>query len=187
LTACRPEEAKTSLSEAARLLRESIEESRRLVSGLCPPVLDQFGIVPALEHLVSLNHSDGQLEIEFVLRGRIRRLAAPLENAIFRVVQESLTNIRRHSRSCKALVELRLADEEVCVEVRDWGVGFQPDGVRETCFGLRGIRERARLFGGRAEILSTPLEGTTVRVSLPMIEPPPRDEEQLEPRWNAGS
>lgn len=182
LMACRPEEAKASLTEAARLLRESIEESRRLVSGLCPPVLEQFGIVPALEHLASLNHCDGQLEIEFVLRGRIKRLAAPLENAIFRVVQESLTNIRRHSRSRKALVELRLQDEEVCIEVRDWGIGFQPDGVRETCFGLRGIRERARLFGGKAEILSAPLEGSRVRVSLPMIEPPCRDGARLESR-----
>jgi len=153
-----------------RLLRESIAESRRLVSGLRPPVLDQFGIVAAVEHLVGLNHCDGQLETEFVSRGRARRLAAPLENAVFRIVQEALTNIRRHSKSQTATVELQMNGNQVCVEVRDSGIGFEPSEIQETCFGLRGIRERARLLGGYAEILSAPGEGTTVRVTLPMIE-----------------
>lgn len=170
LTASTPEKARIPLLEAMRLLRESIEESRRLVSGLRPPVLDQFGIVAAVEHLVGLNCCDEQLGIEFISRGRARRLAAPLENALFRIVQETLTNIRRHSGSRRAVVELRLEVDQVCVEVRDWGNGFEPDGIRETCFGLQGIWERARLLGGRAEIQSAPGQGTTVRVSLPMIE-----------------
>ncbi len=165
-----PEKALASMGDAMRLLRESIEESRRLVSGLRPPVLDQFGVVAAVEHLVRLSHCDEQLGVDFVSRGRARRMAAPLENAIFRIVQETLTNIRRHSRSQKAVVELRLEDDHVSVEVRDWGVGFEPDGIQEACFGLQGIRERARLLGGRAEIHSSPGDGTTVRVSLPMIE-----------------
>jgi PAS domain S-box-containing protein len=175
LTDTSPEKARAPLEEAMRLLRDSIEESRRLVSGLCPPVLDQFGIVAAVEHLVSLNHCDEQLAIEFVSRGHARRLAAPLENAVFRIVQETLANIRRHSKSRKAAVELCLDNQFVSVEVRDWGTGFDPDAVNESCFGLRGIRERARLLGGQAEILSHPGRGTTVRVSLPMIEPCPDD------------
>jgi PAS domain S-box-containing protein len=165
-----PEKALASMGDAMRLLGESIEESRRLVSGLRPPVLDQFGIVAAVEHLVGLSHCDGELGVEFVSRGRTRRLAAPLENAIFRIVQETLTNIRRHSGSRRAVVELRLNDDHASIEVRDWGVGFEPDGIQEACFGLQGIRERARLLGGRAEIHSSPGDGTTVRVSLPMIE-----------------
>ena len=166
-----PEDAAGPMADAMRLLRESIAESRRLVSGLRPPVLDQFGIVAAVEHLVGLNHSDDELTIEFVSRGRARRLAAPLENAVFRIVQETLTNIRHHSGSRKAVVELKLDDEQVSVMVRDWGVGFVTDSIRETSFGLRGIRERARLLGGNAEIRSEPGNGTTVRVSFPMIEP----------------
>lgn len=170
LTASTPEKAIVPMGDAMRLLRESIEESRRLVSGLRPPVLDQFGIVAAVEHLVSLNHRDGELVVEFVSRGRTRRMAAPLENAVFRIVQETLTNIQRHSGSRKAVVELSLDDDHVSVEVRDWGVGFDPNAIEEACFGLRGIRERARLLGGGAEVCSTPGDGTTVRVSLPMIE-----------------
>ena len=170
-----PDRVIDSMQDAMRLVRESIEESRRLVSGLRPPVLDQFGIVAAVEHLVGLNHCDEHLEIQFVSRGRMRRLAAPLENAVFRIVQESLTNIKRHSGSRKATLELRLDDDRVSLEVRDWGNGFEPDGIREACFGLRGIRERARLLGGHAEIQSSPGSGTTVRVSLPMIEPRSED------------
>ena len=173
-----PDKAIAPLGDAMRLLRESIAESRRLVSGLRPPVLDEFGIVAAVEHLVGLNHSEQQLRIDFVSRGRARRLATPLENAIFRIVQEALTNIRRHSQSRKAVVELRLDEAHVSVEVRDWGVGFELKGVREACFGLRGIRERARLLGGCVEIQSSPGDGTTVRVSLPMIEPRPEDRER---------
>ena len=173
-----PEKAIGPMGDAMRLLRESIEESRRLVSGLRPPVLDEFGIVAAVEHLVGLNHCEEQLGIDFVSRGRAKRLAAPLENAIFRIVQETLTNIRRHSQSRKAVVDLRLDESHVSVEVRDWGVGFELGGVREACFGLRGIRERARLLGGCVEIQSNPGDGTTVRVSLPMIEPRSEDRDR---------
>ena len=176
LAASTPEKAFAPMGDAMSLLRESIAESRRLVSGLRPPVLDQFGIVAAVEHLVGLNHCEDQLGIEFVSRGRARRLAAPLENAVFRIVQETLTNIRRHSHSREASVELRLDDDLVSLEVRDWGVGFNPDSVQEACFGLRGIRERTRLLGGSAEIISRPGDGTIIRVSFPMIEPRREDE-----------
>ncbi len=184
MMAATPEKATVPLKDSMRLLRESIEESRRLVSGLCPPVLDQFGIVAAIEHLVSLNHCDEQLAIEFVTRGRARRLAAPLENAVFRIVQETLTNIRRHSGSRKAVVELRFDEQSVSAGVRDWGAGFDPGSVCEDCFGLRGIRERARLLGGQAEIVSTPGEGTLVQVSLPMIEP--RSDNGNRNEWGQG-
>ncbi|MDD4267032.1 MAG: PAS domain S-box protein [Pirellulaceae bacterium] len=168
--ASNPEKALGPIREGTRLLRESIAESRRLVGGLRPPVLDQFGIVPAVEHLVQLNRREGKFEIEFVSRGRPRRLASPLENAIFRIVQETLTNARRHSHSSRAMVELRLADEGICLTVQDWGTGFDVARIREGRFGLQGVRERARLLGGCAEVTSAAGEGTTVQVRLPMVE-----------------
>lgn len=165
-----PEKALGPIREGTRLLRESIAESRRLVGGLRPPVLDQFGIVPAVEHLVQLNRREGKFEIEFVSRGRPRRLASPLENAIFRIVQETLANARRHSRSSRAMVELHLADDGICLTVQDWGTGFDVASIREGRFGLQGVRERARLLGGSAEVTSVAGEGTTIRVRLPMVE-----------------
>lgn len=165
-----PQKALGPVREATRLLRESIAESRRLVSGLRPPVLDQFGIVPAVEHLVESNQRQGQFEVEFISRGRPRRLASPLENAVFRIVQETLANARKHSRSDRAVVELCLADDGIRLSVRDWGIGFDVAKVQEERFGLRGVRERARLLGGSAEVASVPGQGTTVQVRLPMVE-----------------
>ena len=173
LLATDPEQARESLRLGIQLLRESIEESRRLVSGLRPPVLDEFGIVPAIEHLVDENQGHGGPEIRFVSKGPFGRLARPLETAVFRIVQETLRNARRHSQSARIQVELSSEDGHVCVSVRDWGIGFDPGQVDEHRFGLRGIRERARLLGGEAEIHTAPGRGTWVRVRLPVVEKAP--------------
>ena len=156
-----------------RLLRESIAESRRLVRGLRPPVLDEYGIVPAIEHLIEDHLAAGGANVEFVSGVTTQRLAHPLESAMFRMVQETLNNIRRHSQSSRTRIELTQKGAAVRLEVRDWGVGFDPAKVGADHFGLRGIRERARLLGGRAEIESSPGKGTRVCVELPMIAATP--------------
>lgn len=165
-----PERARAVHRTGMRLLREAIEESRRLVTGLRPPVLDQFGIVSAIEHLVNTHQSCGGPRIAFVSKGRFRRLARPLENAVFRIVQETLSNACRHSRSDRVQVELARDGGFVSIHVEDWGVGFDPRKVDERCFGLRGVRERARLLGGEAVVDTWPGHGTRVRVRLPLLE-----------------
>lgn len=163
-------DAAASFDSGLRLLRESMAEARRLVRGLRPPVLDEYGIVPAIEHLIEDHLASGGAEVEFAASAATRRLARPLEGALFRIVQETLNNIRRHSRSGRARIELRQDHERVCLTVEDQGVGFEPEKVSTDHFGLRGIRERARLLGGRAEISSTPGQGTRVFVELPVVE-----------------
>jgi signal transduction histidine kinase len=93
-----------------------------------------------------------------------------LESAIFRIAQESLTNACRYSQSKKIEIELKQSDSSVQLRVQDWGAGFDPQHIRGQHFGLRGIRERARLLGGSAEIFSAPNAGTTVTVQLPLVE-----------------
>jgi signal transduction histidine kinase len=181
-----PELARQSFQTGIRLLRESIDESRRLVSGLRPPVLDEFGIVPAIEHLIDESRGRGGPEIRFVSRGPFRRLARPLESAVFRIVQETLGNARRHSQSRRVEVELSRQGEHVCVSVRDWGVGFDPAQIDESHFGLRGIRERARLLGGEAAIDTAPGKGTWVRVRLPVVERAPAKPAQAAPAARPG-
>ncbi len=92
-----------------------------------------------------------------------------MENAIFRIVQESVTNARRHSRSKNVRIELVQHGPLVRMVVQDWGVGFDPAVVGEGNFGLAGIRQRARLLGGTAKIESSPGQGTRVRVELPVV------------------
>jgi signal transduction histidine kinase len=96
-------------------------------------------------------------------------LVPPLESAAFRIVQEAVANACRHSRSPGVIVELIQRDDRLHIKVQDQGVGFDPNAVEETRFGLRSIRERARLLGGRAEIQSAPGSGTSISVELPVV------------------
>ena len=83
-------------------------------------------------------------------------------------MQESLTNVRKHSGQSRAAVVITQHDGEVCIVVEDPGKGFDPDKISEKQFGLEGIRERARLLDGKAEIFSQPRQGSRITVTLPM-------------------
>lgn len=169
LTTTSPSEAKRTYREGLRLLRQSIEEARRLISGLRPPVLDSFGIVPAIEHLIRQATVASGLDIELHTSGHFDRLARPLENAVFRIIQESLTNACRYSQTEQIRVGLERVGDRIRIAVRDWGIGFDPDQVPADHFGLRGIRERARLLGGTSSIDTAPGKGTCIVVELPLV------------------
>ncbi len=167
-----PEKAQKAFAGGLRLLGDAISEARRLISGLRPPILDELGVVAAVDYLVhELNEREG-LQIEFRHDVPFDRLAAPLEAAIFRIAQESLNNACRHGQSDKVRVELTGRNGFVRIEVRDWGIGFDPEKVEENRFGLQGVRERARLFKGHATIDSTPGKGTRITAELPILAKP---------------
>jgi signal transduction histidine kinase len=154
------------------LLREALAEGRRLISGLRPPILDERGVVAALEYLVSEIRPDIPL-IEFQNHTHFGRLAPAIEVAIFRIAQEALTNVRLHSGAERAQVELVQHGEWVRLVVRDWGRGFDPATVQEERFGLQGIRQRARLLGASAAVESAPGQGTVLTVDFPLIQEKP--------------
>lgn len=163
-----PKAAKEVFDEAMQLLSDAMAESRRLISGLRPPVLDESGVVPAIECLIAERRPQEGLQIEFV-HDEIGRLATPLEGSIFRIVQEGMTNVLRHSKSPRLRIELTQRDGRIHLVVRDWGVGFRLDDVPIGHFGLQSIQERARLLGGSATIESSPGQGVLVNVDLPSI------------------
>ena len=161
--------AEKSLEIALKLIGQSVDETRRLISGLRPLILDEYGIVEAIDYLVCENRERTGMQIDFQHDVRFKRLVPPLESAAFRIVQEAVANACHHSRSPIVIVELVQRDDRLHIEVRDQGIGFDPNAVEETRFGLRSIRERARLLGGKAEIQSTPGSGTTISVELPVV------------------
>lgn len=164
-----PKASSDAFSQGVQWLDEGLAEARRLIGGLRPPILDESGLVAAIEHLIhDIIRQDGT-DIELNVDVQFDRLAPLLENAIFRIVQESLTNARRHSKSDRIRVTLRQRADRVQVEIQDWGAGFDPQSVDERGFGLGGIRERARLLGGQATIESTLGVGTHITVELPLI------------------
>jgi len=164
-----PSEADAAFQCGLGLLRASLGEARRLISGVRPPLLDDAGVVAAVENLILETNKRGGPSIELHSDVVFGRLQPVLENAIYRIVQESLTNACRYSRSDR--VRLELLEAEGCIEIRvqDWGIGFDPQNVREGCFGLEGIQERARLLGGRATIESQLGRGSLICVHLPLM------------------
>lgn len=150
-----------------RLLHAAAEESRRLIGGLRPPALDELGIVDAIESLVADARADGP-QVDFTHRLPEGRLSPHMETIIFRIVQEALTNVRRHAAARRVEVTLERTDDHVRIGVRDDGQGFDPAAVPEERFGLEGIRQRCRLLGGEPRITSAPGAGTTIEVVLPI-------------------
>jgi PAS domain S-box-containing protein len=164
------EAARRTFETGLGLVRTGLREARRLISDLRPPVLDEAGIVMAIEHLLHDQGRPSEVAVEFLASPRFGRLAPPLENALFRIAQEGLTNVLRHSGSPRCRIRLERCDGFVRLEIEDWGKGFDPQHAKRNSFGLEGIRERVRLLGGVAEVISEPGNGTRVRIELPVVE-----------------
>jgi signal transduction histidine kinase len=158
------------LEVARKLLQGAINEARRLINGLRPPILDEAGVVSAIEHLAADMAAKAKVDVKFDHDVEFKRLAPRLENTIYRIVQEALTNVHRHSRAHQADVRLTQFDHTLRITVRDEGVGFNPAKVAPDRLGLTGVQERARLFGGAAKIISAPGKGTTIDVQLPLSD-----------------
>ncbi len=150
------------------VLRQSINEARRVLSGLRPPILDEAGIIAALQYLVAEQAVAGKLDIRFHHHVKFTRLEPMLEGTIFRIVQESLTNIKKHSAATEADVTLVQLDDQLRVEIRDNGRGFDPLAVAPDRFGLQGMHKRASLMGGKLDIISTPGHGTCIELDMPV-------------------
>ena len=165
-----PSAAKAEFDKTLQLLRDGIAEARGLMSGLGPPSLSEFGLIAAVDHLVRESRGSTQTSIEWSHCGNFDGLAPPLEAAVFRIIQESFANALRHSDSYKVRVVLNREAQRILVKVEDWGRGFDHQKVVQDRFGIRGICQRAKVFGGEATIDSAPGKGTRIIVDLPFVE-----------------
>ncbi len=152
------------------MLQRSHAEARRLISGVRPPILDESGVIAAIEHLVHERLADNSPEIQIRSDVEFGRLAPILENAVYRIVQEGLTNACKHSQSELIVIGIVQKGDRLKIEIRDWGIGFNVKAARKYRFGIDGIRERARLLGGRCSIRSARGRGTSISVELPVVE-----------------
>lgn len=165
------EESSARYRTGMEMLTECLAEARRLISGVRPPLLDEEGTVAAVQNLLSeLENPDGP-EIDFRHPAVFGRFEPMLENAIYRIVQEAVTNALRHSHSDQIQVSLEQQPDHVTVEVRDWGVGFEVTDRNRRGVGLKGIRDRAKFLGGTATIESKPGEGTRIVARIPLTPP----------------
>ncbi|MBI3962064.1 MAG: GAF domain-containing sensor histidine kinase [Deinococcus sp.] len=171
-----PRSAVNTLERLRRELGEIIVSVRRFSRDLRPAVLDDLGLVPALDLLVNEYNTGNKGQATLLVGSNTRRLAPEAELALFRIAQEALTNVGKHAQASEVKVTLELGDGEVHLMVADNGQGFdpahrRPGPVAGTQVGLAGMRERASLIGGTLEVLSRPGEGTKIVAHVPVREP----------------
>jgi two-component system, NarL family, sensor histidine kinase DevS len=168
------EEARTSTETeaAAEQLRElvvaTLQDVRRLAVELRPKALDDFGLVVALERLVSTFSETTGIAVELEATLGEARLPAEVETTLYRILQEALTNIVKHARARKVSIVLVRRDGKVMALVEDDGEGFDPDAMRADGLGLLGMRERVALVDGRLTLESAAGAGTTLAVEVPL-------------------
>jgi signal transduction histidine kinase len=163
-----PSASAERLTEARRVLDTLGREVHGLAVRLRPTVLDDFGLEPALEQLVSEWSERTEIEAAFQSSDiGPGRLAPEVETAVYRIVQEALTNVVKHARASSVSVVLSRSGEHVTVVVEDDGAGFVPDAAPKSRLGLLGMRERAALVGGELDVESSPDGGTAIRSRIP--------------------
>lgn len=165
------QKGRQSLRELEMLAEQTIENLRRLTRALRPIYLEDLGLVTALEMLARETSQTHELVVRFQRNGQERRLAREVELALYRIAQEGLNNVVKHSRATRADLAITFDDSEIQMEVSDNGNGFDvPISPTEFApnghFGLLGIHERADLIGAQLEIESTLGGGTRLKVRL---------------------
>ncbi len=160
------------LQESVSLVEQALQEVRNLALDLRPSLLDDLGLVSALLWYTERQAERTGTDIQMTMDPLPYRVSPDIETACFRIVQEALTNIARHSHARHVQIKLFIRGEELEAVVRDDGVGFdviaaQARASRGQSMGLLGMHERAELVGGRLAIEAVPGEGTTVKAILP--------------------
>ena len=160
------------LDRAKSLARESLQEARRSMWGLLPHALERHSLDAALQEEVDLFSAGGPVAASFSVSGVRRDLPPDVQTAIFRICQESLTNVRRHAGATEVKVDMSFSPESVRLKVKDNGVGFDVDGVKARGegrgFGLTGMEQRATLLGGTLSVTGQNGKGAVVEVIIPI-------------------
>jgi signal transduction histidine kinase len=160
--------ARAALTELRELVVSALQDVRRLAVELRPAVLDDFGLGPALERLTDSFAEQRDIRVDFHSALGMTRLPNEVETTLYRVVQESLTNIVKHANARNVSVSVARRESTVAAVIEDDGAGFDPRAVPEGGVGLLGMRERLALVDGRLEIESRPGAGTTIVAEVPL-------------------
>ncbi|HJS94051.1 MAG TPA: sensor histidine kinase [Solirubrobacteraceae bacterium] len=162
-----PEDLRRELTETKRLAGQAMEELLALARQLRPAVLDDLGLLPALKSQVRDFADQTGIQAVFNVQGPVPELAPEQQLVVYRVTQESLSNVAQHSGAGRVDVELSSVGRTI-LRVRDDGQGFSsvPRTNGRAHLGLSGMRERALLVGGRLNIYSEPGEGTTIELTM---------------------
>ena len=158
-----PDQAKEMLNQSLERARGGLGEARRAIQALRASPLEERGIVGALDQLGAAAAARSSIAVDVVVDDSVIDLGPQLEQAVYRIADEALTNVVRHSRASAASVRLERVKRGLSLTVSDNGSGFDSaGGVPNGHLGLQGMRERAELVGGSLHVVSAPNGGTTV-------------------------
>lgn len=166
---------KTHLEGTWHLAEQTIKGVRAFSQDLRPSVLDDLGLVPAVEWLAGRMTKNLAIKTECQIDGKVKRLPPEMELALFRIVQEALNNIAKHAQATAVLITITFRSEKIAVSLRDNGKGFYPpltipEASKKGQLGIMGMKERSQLFQGKLEIYSLPGQGCTVIIEMPLID-----------------
>jgi two-component system sensor histidine kinase UhpB len=167
-----PTERQGDLVETKSSVRQALDEVRRIARELRPEMLEHLGLVSALTELSSVLSRQTGIHIERDLQQTLPPLTEEAELAIYRVAQESLTNVARHADASRVRLGLAAGADSVVLTVSDDGRGFRDGRSPERQGGIRGMRERALLVGGALAVKPGPSGGVEVRFEVPAVSEP---------------
>lgn len=156
--------------EINRHLDDTVRTVRNISAELRPLLLDDLGLIPAIEHYCEEFHTRTGIQATFSFEGPFPALTDAVNSNLFRILQESLTNVIRHSNARSVIIQLTSSEANLFLTIRDDGDGFETDRKSET-LGLIGMKERAIALGGHLVIRSSPGKGTVIEVDVPLSTP----------------
>lgn len=176
------QEARDRIADTRKLAHQTLRAIRNLSIDLRPSALDDLGLLPALRWYVKEYQQKCAIEVEFSAPGFKDRLSPEMETALYRIVQEALTNTARHANAKKVVITMREDGGTVYTSIVDNGCGFDFDALRrspdqERGLGLAGMNERVLLLDGSLEVHSSPGHGTTIEVRIP-LEPADKSDKE---------
>lgn len=161
---------KQHVNDLLHMTSKAMEEVKRMALELRPSALDDLGLLPALRSLMKRVEKSFEIQVEMHVQGEKRRYSAAMETALYRIVQEAMTNTAKYAKASQLGIVFESREKEVVVTVVDDGVGFDVEHATHAGkgLGLFGMRERAQLLGGSVDIRSAPDDGTTVIIRIPL-------------------
>jgi signal transduction histidine kinase len=159
---------RTAASSLRELVVGTLQDVRRLAVQLRPKALDDFGLVAAVERLVQTFSEATAIRVELEAQLGSERLPAEVETALYRIIQEALTNIVKHAEASSVSILLVRSSATATVVIEDDGQGFDPAELQEGRLGIIGMRERVELHEGRLTVESAPGSGATLVAEVPL-------------------
>lgn len=169
------EKSKDELKQLKGIVRDSLQEIRKIIYDLRPMSLDDLGLVPTLQRYIMTFREDSGIIVSFKTRGQFEEIKSVISLTVFRIVQEALSNIKKHSGAANAVVNIESLEQKLKLCIFDDGKGFDMEELKEkisdiNCgFGLVSIKERVELLNGNFDISSEHEKGTRITITIPLM------------------